>query len=905
MYAPNILIVEDSVKTTNLLLKAIEKKGWQVLGTVKNGKEAIKSVEKETPDLILMDIAPDDGIDAALKINSHIDIPIIFLTSLTNKKIIKRALKTSYYEYLTKPFRINEVCPTIKTVLYKHEMAKRFKKSEEKYQTLMEQLPFGLVILHGILPIISLFNKSFANILGYTPLELHSLLNSELKPFILPKDQEVFIGHYMDIIQGRIQPEQHFEYRLVRKDGSIRWVDMFASLIDHHGKPAVQSIFMDITNHKQVDKKLQEREKRYRELIENMGQAIYRMSLPDGKCKYISPSSINIFGYKEKKFLDTPLFIKNILHPDFDAYFKEKYSELLNGKIYPTYEYKTIDPQKNIRWILQSNTGIFDENGNIVEIECISREITTLKKSEAERARLISIIELTSDLVSIIDPSGNILYMNRAGQTMIGIEEHDNITNHNFSEFHPSWVDKVFTNYGIPTAIKKGIWNGETALLDPNGKEIPTSQVIITHKTESGKIDCISTIMRDLTNLKMTNRKLKKYRDNLEELVVERTSELTKAKRLAEVSNQTKSAFLANMSHELRTPLNAIIGFSKIMKMGYEPKEYEKNLGHIISSSEHLLRLINDILDMARIESGNIKFTFKPINIHNLISSCLLMIKPLAESKGIVLEYSTDSEETNVIGDEKWIKQICINLLSNAVKFTDHGGNVKITTVEKKGTLEMKVIDTGIGIKKEDQEHIFNKFAQITPEMSNRSTEGTGLGLAITRLLIEAHSGEISISSVLGKGSTFKVLLPCMKKIISNKSEKSTKKIVLTKVSDKFILVVDDKKENRVLLKKYFIKCMQNCISAESGEMSIEIMKKRKDIALILMDIKMTGMNGIETMKCIKSISNVPIIALTAYAMNKDQEKLINKGFDDYISKPIDFNILRDKITRWCKRARY
>ncbi len=527
-----------------------------------------------------------------------------------------------------------------------------------------------------------------------------------------------------------------------------------------------------------------------------------------------------------------------------------------------------------------------------------------LEKLEESEDRFRKVTKTASDAIISIDESGDIFYLNDAAILMFGFSA-DDIIEKSLSVLLPEDIQEK--------SDKKILWvlqevknstTGQTVELSglkKNGVVFPIELSVARWK--SGGKEFFTAVIRDITERKYAEEELKRYKDHLEDLVKERTAELEKAKEQAEAANQAKSIFLANMSHELRTPLNSVIGFSNLMKTGYNPEEYDKNLGIINSSGEHLLKLINEILDLAKIESGRIKFELQPIIIHNIIISCLELIMPQAERKGIEVKYNTSSEAIKVFGDDKWLRQIFLNLLSNAVKFTESGGSININTREKKGTFEAKVIDTGIGIAPANQQYIFEKFSQIKPKSLERGTEGAGLGLTITKKLVEAHSGEIYVNSGIDKGSVFTVLLPCIRYIDLEEPGQPAEKGKLGPVSEEYVLVVDDQSENRQLLSAYFNKCKQKHILAASGEESIDLVKKLDDIALILMDIKMKGMSGIEAMKKIKSRSNVPIIAVTAYAMEGDKEELIDEGFDDYISKPIDINKLKGKLDKFLNRV--
>jgi len=453
-------------------------------------------------------------------------------------------------------------------------------------------------------------------------------------------------------------------------------------------------------------------------------------------------------------------------------------------------------------------------------------------------------------------------------------------------------------SYGVPFIIITGNGSEEIAV---KMMKMGASDYIIKNRGFidflPGQVERVLDQLRMKKKLHESERKLKGYREHLESIVEKRTRELKEARDRAETASNAKSEFLANMSHELRTPLNSIIGFSRIMMRGYNQETYDKRIKNILSSGEHLLSLINDILDLSKIEAGKVDFEMIPVSVTDLILQSINLVIGLANEKNITINFKNDLEkDISVKGDLKRLKQVVLNLLSNAIKFSKDGDEITVDVQISDNMLSLLIKDTGIGIKEEYLGMIFDKFSQVNSGLS-RGLEGTGLGLPISLKIVEAHGGAIRVNSMEGEGSTFTVELPG---IINNEVRKISSRVETVPypfwIKDKPILIVDDESSNIDLLASYFDINKQKYITAANGEDSINMIVENK-VSLVLMDIMMKEMDGVEAMKRIKSIADVPIVAISAHVSNTGGDRFLKRGFDDFTAKPVDFNDLNRAIT--------
>ncbi|MGZ9235766.1 MAG: hybrid sensor histidine kinase/response regulator, partial [Anaerolineales bacterium] len=414
----------------------------------------------------------------------------------------------------------------------------------------------------------------------------------------------------------------------------------------------------------------------------------------------------------------------------------------------------------------------------------------------------------------------------------------------------------------------------------------------------------------DITERKQMEVALEIERNQLVERVEERTADLSRANSNLARALRVKDEFLANMSHELRTPLNAILGLSESLGeqiAGPLNEKQQKYISTISESGHHLLSLINDILDLAKIDAGHITLDINKVDIRSVCQASLRMIKQLAQKKNQEVSLEIDDGLGLMWADERRLKQMIVNLLGNAVKFTPENGKLglKVNGDREANQIAITVWDNGIGIKDGDLERLFQPFVQLDSGLAREAT-GTGLGLALVAQMARLHGGSVSTVSEAGKGSRFTILLPwepalAMDAAARMKITGKFRAIQLNDTSQPTILLVEDTQEVVMMLKDYLELAGYKVFTAQDGIDGI-VQARHVKPDLILMDVQMPRMNGFEATRKLRSDPNfryTPIIALTALAMPHDRERCLEAGMDEYISKPVNLKVLV-KIIQSC-----
>ena len=441
---------------------------------------------------------------------------------------------------------------------------------------------------------------------------------------------------------------------------------------------------------------------------------------------------------------------------------------------------------------------------------------------------------------------------------------------------------------------------------------------VIFHKATFQRIDGtvggLIGAITDVTDIKRAHAELQAHRDNLEQLVAERTAQLARTTAAAEAANKAKSTFLANMSHELRTPMNAILGLTGLARRKAADPTLQSQLGKIDFAAHHLLGVINDILDISKIEAEHMQLEQLDFSVGDVVANLRDLIAQRAAEKGLHLEIVLPAEiaDLTLRGDPFRLGQILLNLTANAVKFT-HQGTIRLRVEQTSAdanavALRFEVADSGIGIPPEDQKNLFNAFEQADGSMS-RKYGGTGLGLAISKRLVKLMGGDIGVESLTTIGSTFwfTVNLPRISQVAplpSRAHRLSSEATLREHFSGTRVLLVEDEPINQEVSMSLLEEAGLSVDLADDGEAAVA-MAGQHQYALILMDMQMPRMNGVEATQAIRQLPGyalTPILAVTANAFEEDRQTCLAAGMNDHIGKPVIPDLLFDALLKWLSR---
>lgn len=643
------------------------------------------------------------------------------------------------------------------------------------------------------------------------------------------------------------------------------------------------SILKEEKKRKAVENILLESEKRFRIMFELSPSGIILID-ENGTIIEVNTSFCANLGYSRKELIGNNVRFFSL--PEEEGEVERNIATILSGKTLK-HEVRSTRKDGTACLVALYETVILLPDGK-KGILSVSNDVTERKRSQEKMLTLSRALESIGECVSITDLNNKIIFVNNAFCKTYAYSEEE-LLGRDISIIRSLKTQKNLGEKILSDTIN-GAWSGELINIRKDGSEFPIELSTALVKDEKGNPMALIGIAVDITERK------KVY------------EELIAAKEKAEESDRLKSAFLTNMSHELRTPLNAIIGFSGLMIDAGSDKETISYLKIITSSGQHLLGLVEEILDISMIETEQLKMNYEKVGINTLLYDVKNIIRGeiLKENKTeieLVLNLNPDESDHFIFTDSRKLKQVLINLLKNSLKFTDVGYiEFGFTEIEKANSnyLKFYVKDTGIGIEKKYHDVIFNIFRQID-DTHTRKYGGTGIGLSIARKIIEMLGGEIWVESEPGKGSVFYFTIP----VLSEKRRPEHYSVETTMVTEnnyygKTILIAEDEFSSFEFLRIFFTKMNIRVLWAKNGIEAINFCETDPSINLVLMDIKMPLLNGYDsTIKIKKLRPGLPVIAQTAHAMITDKEEALEAGCDDYLSKPIEIRQLKDLLKKY------
>ncbi len=786
------------------------------------------------------------------------------------------------------------------------------RKQEEQKLLQAEQLHFSILnSLNDLIIVIDshlcveFYNTMFDDIVKfYNP--TNSVIGQKISqalPFFTPQSIEEF----EQIIELSVSYSYHKELIIADKLYSCEIKKI--PVVEKQKVIRIVTVIHDVTISKKIEKELQISEEKYRHLAENSNDVIWIMDL-HFNTKYMSPSVFKHLGFTPEEYLsltadkrlppESMQLAQKVLTTEY-LRVKNKEVDIKNHSAV----FEMLHKHKNgtYMWGEVSFSFLSDESGNIIGLHGITRNINERKRSEESNIQMLNQIQQQSEIQRILisqipakiylkDSNCVYLSVNQQFADSVSLTPPQIVGKTVFDIFPPS-VAHQYQNYDQQVLSSgEAILNSVEMKTNKDGYIFWESTSKVPYFDTTGKVVGLVGITWDITDLKRTEH------------------EMEQAKNSVEKANQIKSEFLANISHEIRTPMNTILGFAELLN---DNLDLHPNLGEyvrgIYSSSRNLLAIINDLLDLSRIEAGRMDLHYEVFALHSFFNELTTTYLRKANDKGLQFRFFLDQTlPSHIIFDETRLRQILINLIDNAMKFTSEGNvtvSVKSSKIKKSNEkhfagLIIEVLDSGIGIPLEQQKLIFEPFRQRIGQ-SQQQYGGTGLGLAITKRLTDILGGTISLVSTLGKGSIFKIDFPEVEiSIATEKASTEKLKYQKCKFHNATILLVEDEEMNRKVVKDYLLKSNLKIDEASNGREALLYLRNNMP-NLILMDMRMPVLDGYETIRIIRQnpkFNSVPIIALTAWAMYEQRNK-INEVSNGFLSKPLLRNELYAMLQRF------
>jgi PAS domain S-box-containing protein len=773
-----IFIVEDEAIIAMDLQGRLAAMGYGVAGLADSAVGLLELIRRAAPDAVLMDIVlsdDTDGISAAGEIIRELDIPVIYLTAHSDRETLERARASGPYGYVLKPFNDRILQSTIEIALAKHAFQAELRASARRFRRLVEHLPHPVMIIaaDGRLDYV---NPAFLNTFGFTRSELPDL--ASWFRLAVPEDgarRSITAAWRRALAQEPPSGEVPPLLRLRCRDGSARKVRVSAV---PGGEDGAYVTLEDETKRLAIQSALMESERRFRELADNLPQIVFELD-ETGTFTFLNGFGLKSYGYPSNAYIARRINIFDLVHPDYrEQALSDMHNILAGGEPRGT-EYLALR-QDGSPFAAKVYAHAILREGQSVGVRGIVIDISDFKRIEAalreSEERYKTLFDHCPEGIAVADMAeGSIRYANPAMCRLFGYEP-DEMASLGALDLHPEWSP----DNGRKRFAGALQGQGDTFTDVPcrrKGGPVFFADVSTAHMVIDGRA-CNVGFFKDVTGRRAAEEALRQAHDELEAKVAARTQELQAANEKLLAMDQMKSSFISLASHELRTPLTSVYGFAKLIARDFsryylplsdgdgeltaKGRRIIENLSIVELEIERLTRLLNDILDLTKIESGRLEWRDTRVSPRRQVERAVLAVSALFAAKPQVrLELDIAPDLPDIVIDPDRLVQVLINLLNNAAKFTAQGLVRLSADCSESGWLRVRVTDTGIGIPPGEIERIFEKFHQVhTGDTMFSTSQGTGLGLAISRQIVEHYGGLIWADSEPGRGSAFTCTLP-------------------------------------------------------------------------------------------------------------------------------------------------
>jgi PAS domain S-box-containing protein len=948
-----ILIVDDEPNNLDVLRIFLRVAGFKVL-VAQNGETALKRVNHIKPDLILLDVMMPgmDGFETCRRLKKNevtTDTPIIFITAKTESAFQVEGFKIGAVDYITKPFQAEEVIARVNKHLTIRNLQKQLEAKNAQLQNhvyyleslaalekaINETQNIEQMMENAMKATLSVFNSDRAWLLypcdpnapsWRVPIEMTKpeYPGAHILTTDIPKEPAVSEAIRMTLsatVPIAFGPNyEHQVPSMVTEQFSVQsqlcfaiypkigkpwlfgihqcsyarlWSENELNLFRDFGQQISQSlgVFLSV-------EEIKKREEQFRGYFES---ALVGFGILSSERSWIYANNCvcEMLGYSQEEL--TKLSWAELSYPDDLAADVVQFEHLLAGEINSyTMDKRFIHKNGSVVYVFLSVTARYHKDGTIECFAATLQDITQRKQAEEALAESEQSLKEAQQMAKLgsweFYPEKKAVKWSEQVFRLLGYEPGEIEANVEIYMNHVHPDDKDYVEKLQAETLLNKQTNGEYRLVKKEGS---ISYIEVSSKTCAPKANTAQKIVGFLQDI--TKRK-------------QAENEMQKAKEKADSANRAKSEFLANMSHEIRTPMNAIIGFSEILATQLTDKQHKSYLNSIQTASKSLLTLINDILDLSKIEAGRLEIQYEPVHPQRIFTELQQIFSLAMADKNLeFLREIDDSLPPALFLDETRLRQVLLNLMGNAVKFTESGyiklcANQQAYANQKQIDLMIAVVDSGIGIPSEQQALIFESFKQQDGQ-STRKYGGTGLGLAITKRLVEMMNGQISVTSCPGKGSRFEIILRQVKiATLTQEDVKPDNTVDLNQITFEKaqVLVVDDIESNRHLIEESLSQVNLEVISAEDGQKAL-LFAEEYHPDLILMDIRMPEMNGYEATKHLKNNPNtadIPVIALTAAVALDEKAKTEAHGFEGFVAKPINISELLSTLSYYLKSTK-